>query len=50
VDQIRRHLAAVAHTMVDVSIFKRKLACPPDAIGIKPGQEIVSRKLYGRSY
>ncbi len=50
VDVIRRHLATVANKMVEVSLFKHRLPCPPDAIGIKPGQEIISRKLYGRSY
>lgn len=47
---IRRHLAAVAHKMVEVSLFKSRPAPIPEEIGIKPGQEISPRKVYGRSY
>ncbi len=50
VDELRRHLAAIAHRMVGVSMFSNKPVAAPLGIGIKSGQENISRKLYGRSY
>lgn len=50
VDGLRKHLANIAHRMVFVSDFANKPDAAPAGIGIKPNQEIVARKLYGRSY
>jgi hypothetical protein len=50
VQQLREHLAAVAHRMVGITEFNMKPTQQPVGIGIKTGQEIVVRKVYGRSY
>jgi hypothetical protein len=50
VQQLRERLAAIAHRMVGITEFTMKPATQPAAIGIKTGQEIIARKVYGRSY
>ncbi len=50
VEELRKHLADVAHRMIAISNFSVKPPAGPSGIGIKTGQEIVSRKVYGRSY